>query len=170
MVAGSGRGSADPRVRCLALGGRAGSCRGRRRRRELAALGGVGADMGQHGGRSGATRTGDLPSRRTRRVVEAMERCGNRRPRLERLVSAWDQGTCNDPDLAGEPDDPLIGASAEPKRRPRTRLTDEEVDAMRTARAARGGRECARASVRGSPGHGVGENAEAVMKDESTAC
>ena len=28
----------------------------------------------------------------------------------------------------------LIGASAEPKKRPRTRLTDEEVDAMRTAR------------------------------------
>lgn len=32
-------------------------------------------------------------------------------------------------------DDPLIGASAEPKKRPRTRLTDEEVDAMRKARA-----------------------------------
>ena len=30
---------------------------------------------------------------------------------------------------------PLIGASTEPKKRPRTRLTDEEVDAMRTARA-----------------------------------
>jgi site-specific DNA recombinase len=29
----------------------------------------------------------------------------------------------------------LIGESAEPKKRPRTRLTDEEVDAMRTARA-----------------------------------
>ena len=35
----------------------------------------------------------------------------------------------------GEADDPLIGASAEPKKRPRTRLTAEEVDAMRTARA-----------------------------------
>lgn len=32
-------------------------------------------------------------------------------------------------------DDPLIGASAEPKKRLRTRLTDTEVDAMRTARA-----------------------------------
>lgn len=63
-----------------------------------------------------------------------MERCGNRRQRVERLVSAWDQGIYHDPDLAGEPDDPLIGASAEPKKRPRTRLTDEEVDAMRTAR------------------------------------
>ncbi len=64
-----------------------------------------------------------------------MERCGNRRPRVERLVSAWDQGICDDPGLAEEPDDPLISASAEPKKRPRTRLTDEEVDAMRTARA-----------------------------------
>lgn len=35
---------------------------------------------------------------------------------------------------AGEPDDPLVGASAEPKKRPRTRLTEEQVDAMRTAR------------------------------------
>ena len=64
-----------------------------------------------------------------------MERCGNRRPRVERLVSAWNQGTRDEADPAGEPDDPLIGASAEPKKRPRTRLTDEEVDAMRTARA-----------------------------------
>ena len=64
-----------------------------------------------------------------------MEHCGNRRPRVERLVSAWDQGICDEPGLAGEPDDPLIGASAEPTKRPRTRLTDEEVDAMRTARA-----------------------------------
>ena len=64
-----------------------------------------------------------------------MERYGNRRPRVERLVSAWNQGHCVDPDPGGEPDDPLIGASAEPKKRPRTRLTDEEVDAMRTARA-----------------------------------
>lgn len=64
-----------------------------------------------------------------------MERCGNRRPRVERLVSAWNQGTHEGGDLAGERDDPLIGGSAEPKKRPRTRLTDEEVDAMRTARA-----------------------------------
>ena len=68
-------------------------------------------------------------------VVEAIEHCGNRRPRVERLVSAWNQGSCGDADPAGEADDPLIGASAEPKKRPRTRLTDEEVDAMRTARA-----------------------------------
>lgn len=67
--------------------------------------------------------------------VEAIEHCGNRRPRVERLVSAWNQGSCGDADPAGEADDPLIGESAEPKKRPRTRLTDEEVDAMRTARA-----------------------------------
>ncbi len=64
-----------------------------------------------------------------------MERCGNRRQRVERLVSAWNQGTREDNDPAGESDDPLTGASAEPCKRPRTRLTDEEVDAMRTARA-----------------------------------
>lgn len=64
-----------------------------------------------------------------------MERCGSRRPRVERLVSAWNQGVCDDPGPAGEPDDPLIGAAAEPKKRRRTRLTDEEADAMRTARA-----------------------------------
>ena len=67
--------------------------------------------------------------------VDAMERCGNRRPQVERLVSAWNQGICGDAEPEGEADDPLIGASAEPKQRPRTRLTDEEVDAMRTARA-----------------------------------
>lgn len=64
-----------------------------------------------------------------------MERCGNRRQRVERLVSAWHQGVREDAEGDGEPDDPLIGASAEPKKRPRTRLTDREVDAMRTARA-----------------------------------
>lgn len=70
-----------------------------------------------------------------RPLVEAMERCGNRRPRVERLVSAWNQGIRGDANPDGEADDPLIGASAEPKKRPRTRLTNEEVDAMRTARA-----------------------------------
>ena len=66
--------------------------------------------------------------------VEAMERCGNRRPRIERLVSAWNQGNREGAESEREPDDPLIGALAEPKKRPRTRLTDTEVDAMRTAR------------------------------------
>ena len=68
-------------------------------------------------------------------MVDATERCGNRRPRVERLVSAWNQGIREDAESECEADDPLIGASAEPKKRPRTRLTDEEVDAMRTARA-----------------------------------
>ena len=63
-----------------------------------------------------------------------MERCGNRRLRVERLVSVWNQGVREDADAEGEADDPLIGASAEPTKRPRTRLTDKEVDAMRTAR------------------------------------
>ena len=66
--------------------------------------------------------------------VEAIERCGNRRPRVERLVPAWDQGICDDAEPEDEADDPLIDASAEPKQRPRTRRTGEEVDAMRTAR------------------------------------
>lgn len=65
--------------------------------------------------------------------VEAMERCGNRRKRVERLVSAWSQGICEDAEPEGEADDPRIGASEEPKKRSRTRLTDTEVDAMRTA-------------------------------------
>lgn len=67
--------------------------------------------------------------------MEAIERCGNRRPRVQKLVSAWNQGIRGEADDTGEADDPLIGASAEPSRRPRTRLTDKEVDAMRTARA-----------------------------------
>lgn len=63
-----------------------------------------------------------------------MERCGNRRPRVERLVSGWNQVIREDADTEGGSDDPVIGASAEPSRRPRTRLTESEVDAMRTAR------------------------------------
>ncbi|MCK1804154.1 hypothetical protein MTQ12_14025 [Brevibacterium sp. R8603A2] len=77
----------------------------------------------------------DVRCSNTSNLVEAMERCGNRRPRVERLVSAWNQGPCGDADPEGGADDPLIGASSEPKKRSRTRLTDEEVDAMRTARA-----------------------------------
>lgn len=62
-----------------------------------------------------------------------MERCGNRRPRVERLVSVWNQGFREDAEPEGEADDAFIETSTEPKTRPRTRLTDEEVDAMRTA-------------------------------------
>ena len=67
--------------------------------------------------------------------MDAMERCGNRRPRVQKLVSAWIQGSSDDAGSEGGPDDALIGASTEPKKRPRTRLKDSEVDAMRTARA-----------------------------------
>lgn len=63
-----------------------------------------------------------------------MERCGNSRQRVQKLVSAWNQGSQRGGDAVGEADDALIGASAEPKKRPRTRLTGTEVDAMRTAR------------------------------------
>ncbi len=66
--------------------------------------------------------------------MDAMERCGNRRPRVERLVSEWSQGIREGAEAEGESDDPLIAASAEPRRRTRTRLTEAEVDAMRTAR------------------------------------
>lgn len=38
-------------------------------------------------------------------------------------------------ELAGEPDAPLIATSMEPRKRPRTRLTIDEVGAIRTARA-----------------------------------
>ncbi|RGE17956.1 hypothetical protein D1J51_15210 [Leucobacter sp. wl10] len=81
-----------------------------------------------------AGQTGNVASLNNELLVEAMERCGNSRPRVERLVSAWNQGIRGHADPEGEDDDPLIGASAEPKQRPRTRLTDEEVDAMRTVR------------------------------------
>ena len=67
-------------------------------------------------------------------VVDAMGHYGNRRPRVERLVSAWNQGSGGVAAPVGKPDDPFIGASAEPRRRTRTPLTEAEVDAMRTAR------------------------------------
>ncbi len=68
-------------------------------------------------------------------LVDAMEHYGNRRLRVERLVSAWNQGVPDHADDADEVDDERIAASTEPSKRPRTRLTDSEVDAMRTARA-----------------------------------
>ena len=67
-------------------------------------------------------------------LVDAMGHYGNRRPRVERLVSAWNQGSGGVAAPVGKPDDPFIGASAEPRRRTRTPLTEAEVDAMRTAR------------------------------------
>lgn len=71
----------------------------------------------------------------TRENVDSIERHGNRRPPVERLVSAWSQESEVVVEPVSEPYDPLIAASAEPRRRTRTPLTDEEMDAMRTARA-----------------------------------
>ncbi|MFT4234231.1 MAG: hypothetical protein QM607_04415 [Microbacterium sp.] len=67
--------------------------------------------------------------------ADAIELYENRRQSVERLVSAWNQGSGVAVEPISQLDDPLIAASAEPRRRARTRLTDEEVDAMRTARA-----------------------------------
>lgn len=64
-----------------------------------------------------------------------MEHRGNKRSRVQKLVAAWDQGIHGDADSEAGAGDPLIGASAEPKKRARTRLTNTEVDAIRTARA-----------------------------------
>ena len=67
--------------------------------------------------------------------MDSIDRYGNRRQRVERLVSAWTQSSGVVVELVGEPYDALIAASTEPRRRTRTPLTDAEVDAMRTARA-----------------------------------
>ena len=64
-----------------------------------------------------------------------MESYGNRRAKIEKLASSWNQGFRGDTDFEAGADGPLIGAAAEPSKRPRTRLTDKEVGAMRTARA-----------------------------------
>ena len=81
------------------------------------------------------TKSNPVRSSTTSEIVDAMEHYGNRRPRVERLVSAWNEGSGVAVEFVGESDDPLIAASAGPRRRTRTRLTEEEVDAMRTARA-----------------------------------
>jgi len=67
--------------------------------------------------------------------VDLSERCGNRRRVVERLITVWNRGV-------GEvraPVEPVARVESEvvtePRRRSRTPLTDEEVDAMRTARA-----------------------------------
>lgn len=64
-----------------------------------------------------------------------MERCGNRRPRVERLFSAWSQVPEGGAEPAGDLDDPIVEVATEPRRRTRTPLTVEEADAMRAARA-----------------------------------
>lgn len=75
------------------------------------------------------------PVSRSRTWVDSIERYGNRRQGVEQLVSAWSQGSGHTVEPADRADDPLIDMSAEPRRRARTRLTNKEVDAMRTARA-----------------------------------
>lgn len=65
--------------------------------------------------------------------VDAMERCRNRRQRVEQLASGWNQRSGVAVEPVSKPDDPLVAASAEPRRSARTRLTAEEVNAMRTA-------------------------------------
>ena len=66
--------------------------------------------------------------------MDSIDHCGNRRQRVEQLVSVWNQASGAAVEPVGESDDPFIAASTEPRRRTRTRLTEEEVDAMRTAR------------------------------------
>ena len=68
-------------------------------------------------------------------IEEAIGHYENRRPRVQKLVSAWNQGPGVAAAPVGDVNDPLLVASEEPRRRTRTPLTEKEVDAMRTARA-----------------------------------
>lgn len=68
-------------------------------------------------------------------LMDLSDRYGNRRQWVERLVSAWNQESDAAESRSEGPGDPRIGTSAELRRRPRTRLTDDDVDAMRVARA-----------------------------------
>lgn len=67
--------------------------------------------------------------------VGLSERCGNRRRVVERLIAAWKRGVGE----VRSPVDPIVFAESEavtePRRRFRTPLTEQEVDAMRTARS-----------------------------------
>ena len=64
---------------------------------------------------------------------DGVENCARSIRSREKLVSPWNQDARGDVETNGELDAPLIGVLAEPKKRPRTRLTDGEVDATRTA-------------------------------------
>ncbi|MFU0805409.1 MAG: hypothetical protein ACFWTS_07950 [Pseudoclavibacter caeni] len=68
-------------------------------------------------------------------LVDLSERCGNRRRVVERLIAAWKRGVGE----VRSPVDPIVFAESEavtePRRRSRTPLTEQEVDAMRTARS-----------------------------------
>lgn len=67
--------------------------------------------------------------------VDVGERCGNKRRVVKRLNTAWNRSVGN----ACTPVEPVAyaesGVVSEPRRRSRTPLTEQEVDAMRTARA-----------------------------------
>ena len=93
--------------------------------------------------------------------VEVVEHCGNRRPRVERLVSAWNQGVRGDAEPEGEADDPLIDARRNQKE---TSNTAHGRGSGRCANCPRARREHERA---GSPaqsalGHDKGEDAVKV--------
>ena len=90
----------------------------------------------QHQTKESGRQTGNVVGLNNDQLVEAIGHYGNRRQRVERLVSAWNHGSDGVAEPAGEPEDPLIAALAEPRRRARTQLTEEEVDAMRTARTS----------------------------------
>jgi hypothetical protein len=68
-------------------------------------------------------------------LVDLGERCGNKRRVVKRLNTAWNRSVGN----ACTPVEPVAygesGVVSEPRRRSRTPLTEQEVDAMRTARA-----------------------------------
>lgn len=68
--------------------------------------------------------------------MDSIDHYGNRRQRVERLISTWNRASDGVAAPADELADPLIEAAEEPRRRTRTPLTSDEVDAMRTARAA----------------------------------
>lgn len=68
-------------------------------------------------------------------MVDPMGRCRNRCPRVERLGSARTHGSGSVARNFGELDALLLKVSAESMRRSRTRLAQEEADAMRNARA-----------------------------------
>ena len=68
--------------------------------------------------------------------MDAGGRYSNRRRAVERLVSAWNGEVSGVGADDGESAAPLIEAATETRRRTRTPLTPDEVDAIRTQRAA----------------------------------
>ncbi len=102
-------------------------------------------------------------------MVDAMVPCGNRRPQLQKLVSAGNHGIHGIHAHAESDDgapDSFIGTSVKRTKRARTPLRDNEVDTLRTAREA-GWAYSRCQSSSGSSGHGVGEDTlVAPVRDE----